>query len=231
LANFQTHVLVAGAASTFLGSILYGTGLIEPQHTMTLIILGLMGGILPDIDSDQSTAIKIVFQILGLVISFIVLFGVIPHLGILYSLGLWVFIYLFVRFGMMKFFSQVTVHRGMVHSVPMGVLCGLLSVAIAHRAFNLEPDQAWLAGFFLTIGFLVHLLLDEAFSVDLLGARLKKSFGSAFTFFSFKEPWGYFGLYSGCAFLFFLTPPVGHFIETYFSWKMLAAIALHLFPA
>ena len=197
---------------------------------MILIVLGLIGGILPDVDADQSVAIQIIFQVLSVVTAFIVLFAVIPHLGIFYSLGLWVFIYLFVRFGVMKFFSQVTVHRGIIHSVPMGLICGLLTVLIAQRVFGLSDDQAWMTGLFMTMGFFVHLLLDELFSVDLLGARLKKSFGSAFTFFSFKEPWGYFGLYGICVFLYFLTPPIKHFIEVYFSWEMLAILALHLFP-
>jgi hypothetical protein len=141
MANFQTHMLVASAVSTFVGSILYGAHVVSVQEAMAFIVLGMVGGILPDVDSDQSIPIRIVFQILSLVLAFMVLFAVIPALGILYSLALWGVIYLAVRYGAMRFFSEVTTHRGMVHSVPMAIIVGLLTVLLSKHFFDLSDDR------------------------------------------------------------------------------------------
>jgi hypothetical protein len=40
---------------------------------------------------------------------------------------------------------------------------------------------------FVGVGYLVHLILDELYSVDLMGRRMKKSFGTALKPFSLKN--------------------------------------------
>jgi len=46
-----------------------------------------------------------------------------------------------------------------------------------------EPVVAWMAGLFVFLGYVIHLVLDEMYSVDITGARIKRSFGSALKLF------------------------------------------------
>jgi hypothetical protein len=48
--------------------------------------------------------------------------------------------------------------------------------------------MAWAHGLALVAGTIIHLLLDEMYSVDLVGSRLKRSFGTAFKLFDYREP-------------------------------------------
>ena len=36
-----------------------------------------------------------------------------------------------------------------------------------------------MSGLFVSVGYVIHLVLDEIYSVDLTGARVKRSFGTA----------------------------------------------------
>src|SRR5262249_11147762 len=81
-------------------------------------------------------------------------------------------------------FKRITVHRGMFHSVPAMVIAGLLIYLGDHRA---DPRvRLFLAGGVM-LGFLSHLVLDEIYSVDLLGRkmiRLNRYAGTAVKFYS-----------------------------------------------
>ena len=57
-----------------------------------------------------------------------------------------------------------------------------------YTIFKLELGTDPLAWLGLIIGFMSHLLLDEIYSVDVRGVRLKKSFGTALKFVSFDKP-------------------------------------------
>src|SRR5262249_18761734 len=63
-----------------------------------------------------------------------------------------------------------TVHRGMFHSIPALLIAGL-------AAYLLYPARDGRLRLFLAggvmLGFLSHLVLDEAYSVDFTGARLR----------------------------------------------------------
>ena len=63
----------------------------------------------------------------------------------------------------------------------------LFNVAIAYHLFGLSTVSSWLVGCFVALGYMIHLLLDEIYSVDITGARIKKSFGTALKFASFEE--------------------------------------------
>jgi hypothetical protein len=65
----------------------------------------------------------------------------------------------------------------MIHSIPMAILLGQLTFFFVT---GMMEERLLKAGA-LTAGFLSHLILDEIFSIDSTGAklRLKKSFGTA----------------------------------------------------
>ena len=73
-------------------------------------------------------------------------------------------------------------------------------------------------------GAIVHLLLDEMFSVNLLGLSVKKSFGTAFKVFKFDQIGWYLGLYAILAALIVFAPPFKVFWQTLqdpISWLIL----------
>ena len=84
---------------------------------------------------------------------------------------------LLIRFGVGAWIKKVTVHRGMIHSIPMAILVG----EITFFAVTGTVEVRILKAAALTMGYLSHLVLDEIYSIDSTGEklRLKKSFGTA----------------------------------------------------
>jgi hypothetical protein len=102
-------------------------------------------------------------------------------------------VYCIIRFGVVEIFKRYTVHRGMWHSIPACVTCGLLT-------FLIVADQNLQVRFFksaaVMLGFFSHLLLDEIWSVNVRVGKLnvKKSFGTAIKFFG-KDSWANYSVY------------------------------------
>ena len=62
-----------------------------------------------------------------------------------------------------------------------------LTAVIFDRVFSEPAHSAWLTGLFVLIGFIIHLVLDEIYSVDVEGAVIKKSFGTALKLFDYHS--------------------------------------------
>ena len=84
---------------------------------------------------------------------------------------------LLIRFGIGSWIKKITVHRGMIHSIPMAILAGELTFFLVTGTV---PER-FVKAAALTVGYLSHLILDEIYSIDSTGRklRLKKSFGTA----------------------------------------------------
>jgi hypothetical protein len=102
--------------------------------------------------------------------------------------------YLFVRFGITNMIRRSTVHRGMFHSIPAGLIFAGIAFLIC-GAHDL-PVRCYKAGGVFG-GFMSHLVLDEIYAVEWKGGawRFKKSFGTAFKFLS-DDAWANFSTYS-----------------------------------
>jgi hypothetical protein len=149
---------------------------------------------------------------------------------VLELLVVWLVIYFFFRWLVFAVFTRLTTHRGVFHSVPAACFFGLLTSIIAERAVGQAPLLAWFAGGFVTFGYLVHLLLDELYSVNLFGLRVKRSFGSAFKFWSSGSHLASVFLYLACIGLFLLAPERGAFVELVSSPQTYAQIRERLLP-
>lgn len=207
MADFNTHLMGATAVSGLAATILAMAGIASHQAVIGYFALGVVGGLLPDIDSSTSIPIRIAFNTLAVVAGFLLVFTFSAHYSLLELIILWLVCYFGICRGLRKLFIQYTTHRGLIHSIPAGVGFGLASVVIAYHGFNATIDQAWLCGVFVTMGFLTHLLLDEFYSVNLYGKKLlKRSFGSAFCLGSFNQPLGTVALYVVVIGLFLLCP-------------------------
>jgi len=177
VANFSTHVNVASLSGAVLSSLLAINTHLDNKTIFFCFIGTIIGGILPDIDHNRSTPLKIMHFIFANLISFLVIYKYFNKLKILEMVFIWIAINLIV--GIIFFiFKKFTKHRGMIHSIPMAFLVWFLSSFILYN-LNFDVFRSYLIGMFVFIGFIIHLLLDEIYSVDLTGRKIKKSFGSA----------------------------------------------------
>lgn len=185
----------------------YKAGLIDDSGFLMCVALGTIGGLLPDLDSDNSTPIKLGFNI----ISFIFAFGLVMHwrseLSLLALIVLWLIGYGFMRYVVFSVFTTITVHRGVIHSVPYMAILGLGLTCLSYYGLQLPLTTSWFYGSFLFIGALVHLLLDELYSVNLSNMKMKRSSGTAMKFYQHKDKWWYLLLYATVVLLVYAAPP------------------------
>jgi hypothetical protein len=231
MADFNTHLMGAAAVSGLAATVLVMTGQFPHQAIIGYFVLGVIGGLLPDIDSPHSIPVRIAFMALAVIAGFLVVFT----FGSRYSLAelilLWVSCFVLIRYGVFALLDHFTVHRGLVHSIPMGVSCGLMTTAVAYHVFNASVIHAWLCGSFIILGFFVHLLLDEFYSVDLFGKKLlKKSFGTAFSLGSLKQPLGTAALYLTVMGLLYLCPSPRPFGQVMLSQETYRGVTQRLTP-
>lgn len=187
MANFNTHLTVAIAASA--GAALTATqfNIIPIVEAPWMVAFGTIGGLLPDIDSPHSKPVKLLFTALGIIALLIVVNLLQNRFPAYIVLALATIMYFIVRYGIAKLFDKFTVHRGIFHSILTAVFFGLLIICISYYLLHWDVVHSWLSGLFITFGFIVHLTLDEVYSVDLSNKRLKKSFGTALKLFSYDN--------------------------------------------
>ncbi len=183
MADFKSHI----TGSTLVG-IGYGYWGVTTQ-SMTIesgiLAAGLcsVSGMLPDLDSDSGIPLRETSMFAAAVIPILMIdrfrdYGL-SHEAMALAAML---IYIAIRFIAVEFFKRYTVHRGMWHSIPAAMSAGLL-------AYLVMPCQSESVRIFkssaVVLGFMVHLVMDEIWSIDIgRGFRLKKSFGTALKFFS-----------------------------------------------
>lgn len=188
MANFRTHITVATAGGMLVAYAGWQAQWWPSSQAILVCALTAFGGILPDIDADRSRSIRLIFNLLSvpaLVLGVLLLQTWLTPGMLLVACG---GIYFSVRYLLGVLFSRLTVHRGIWHSLLAGCLCALLTAALS---FHLLAQSAWLAwshGIAVWVGFSIHLLLDELYSVDLEGARLKRSFGTALKLTDGRRP-------------------------------------------
>jgi hypothetical protein len=188
MASFTAHLYGGAAVSAGAALALQGFGWAEPQQTQLLFVLGVVGGLLPDIDSDGSKPVRGAFTLLGVVLAFFAGFALMDRFPVGELLLIWGGVFVLVRYGFLELFARFTVHRGIWHSWLAAAFAGLATTNLAHHMAGLAPWDAWLAGAFVALGYLTHLSLDELASVDLFGHRVRRSFGTALKPFSIASP-------------------------------------------
>jgi len=140
------------------------------------------------------------------------MFALQGQVNLLYLLAISLISALFVRYIAYALFAGITEHRGLFHSLPAALLFGLSTVSIGIHMLGWSLHFAWLAAAFVSGGYLLHLLLDEIYSVNFMGSTLKKSFGSALTLFTRSSWLSYLLLYAIVGAGFYLLPMPNHLI-------------------
>ena len=210
LANFKTHLVVAAAVSSVVAIVGWATKLFGLSTAIFGALIGTVGGLLPDIDLKSSKPAKKGFYWASILLATLVaILYAAHHTGAevaIYALALWAVVFCVLKFGVFEIFSRVTVHRGMVHSVPYMAIFALMVVYGTFYGLKFSGFTSWIFGIFLWLGSLVHLLLDELYSVNVWGLKLKKSSGTAFKFFERKKKIQYIVLYMILGLLWIFAP-------------------------
>ena len=195
MASFEQHVNIAVVATGVVIAPLASAGLLNTNQSLIALSLGLVGGILPDLDSDNSKPIEIVFKIFSIFLPLLVLLSISDKLPILHLLAIWLVSTAVLHFVVFKTFLNLTAHRGIFHSIPMGVVSGQLTIVVFYYLFGVNMKFSTIAGFFIFFGFMIHLLLDEIISLNVFGLKVKRSFGTAFKLYDSKNHIGSIVLY------------------------------------
>lgn len=188
MADFRTHLSAAVGGGVLLAVTGWQGGLWTPAEALPLAVLTAFGGILPDIDADHSHAVRLIFNtmaVLAVMVGVLLLHARLEPGALLMVCG---GLYIGVRHVLSPIFKRFSVHRGIWHSLLAAVLCGLATSVASYHFLAQEGRLAWAQGLALVLGYLIHLALDELYSVDLTGARLKRSFGTALKPFDYRAP-------------------------------------------
>src|SRR5215475_4782920 len=231
MADFRTHLAVASTVSGVLAIGTMVAGVAMPKEVVLFFCAGTMGGVLPDIDSDHTIPVQILFSVLAVGLAFMSVFSRADTYSVVELSLLWIAVYLFVRHVLYKIFAKFTVHRGIFHSQLAALFFLLFNAAIAYHLFGLSAVSSWLLGCFVALGYMIHLVLDEIYSVDITGARIKKSFGTALKLASFEELKTSLALGAATVALFFTAaPPVSDFAHALGSQRTYASLHERFLP-
>jgi hypothetical protein len=230
MANFTTHIAVGTVASGAMATLVMAANVVPPEALFTLAAAGTFGSVLPDIDLKDSRPGMALFALLGIFLSFVMLFNV----GWRYSIAemwiLWIGTYLVVRYPGYALFHRLSIHRGTWHSLLAGVFFAFITAIVYRHVFQSHEAIAWLAGLFMFMGYVVHLVLDEIYSVDVLDVRVKASFGTALKIYDSRYKLGAVCMAGACLALYPLTPPAKSFVAAITAPELRAGLQQRLLP-
>jgi len=182
LAGYREHISVSGMMGigyAFVAIFLFNYSAVQAAIAA---ILTWIAGMLPDLDSETGRPVRELSGVTAALAPMVVFqhssaIGVDSDRIVLVSL----LVYGAVRYGGPAILGRVTVHRGMFHSIPALLIASELTFLCY---YSIELRVRLLMAIGVGIGFLSHLILDEMYSVQWNGVRirLKKSAGSALKF-------------------------------------------------
>jgi len=185
MGNYHQHLVFGYLVSLVTGVTGYFLLGFEPIYCILACMLGTFAAILPDLDHDQSTPLKEVFNVSAAIVPFVII-TVLMERGftdMVYLTAIFGGAYLFIRIIAIFILKQLTTHRGMFPSVPALIIVGqIIYLMYFGNDFKVRLFLA-AAG---ALGFLSHLVLDEVSSVDFSGGKVSKNkfFGTALDFHS-----------------------------------------------
>jgi hypothetical protein len=230
MANFPTHIAVGTVVSGSLATVTVAADLVTPENVIAVTLAGVLGSVLPDIDLEESRPANAFFSGLAIFFSFAVLFGLERKYSIAEMLVLWLGTFFFIRYVAKEAFFRVSYHRGVWHSLLALVFCSFVTAWVFYSLLGRDGSVAWLAAAFMAAGYLTHLILDEVYSVDIMDARIKASFGTALKLFDYRHLGHSAAMGIATVLVFAVTPPPGRFFETVTSQALWTGVNQKLLP-
>jgi Ca2+/Na+ antiporter len=230
MANFTTHIAVGTLVSGALATLVLAADIVAPENLVAVTVAGVLGSVMPDIDLEESRPSRALFAGLAAFFSFATLFLLVEHLSIAELWLMALFVFLFVRYVTHAIFHRMSYHRGIYHSLVAAVFFALATAVIYRSVLGRHEGVAWLAAAFMLAGYLVHLTLDEMYSVDVMDTRIKSSFGTALKPFDFKHPGHSIAMAAAAVAMFMLAPSSKVFVEGMSQRAMWAELEQRLVP-
>jgi membrane-bound metal-dependent hydrolase YbcI (DUF457 family) len=187
MADFKTHITASTSLGLIYSTSAYYTYGVPLEHCLIAGGLCSAAGMLPDLDSSSGIPQREMLAFLSVFVPMLMMprfqaMGLLPEHMVL-AAGI---LYLLIRFGIGGLFRRYAKHRGMWHSIPAALIAGMIAFLISFSGtVEVRVFKAWA----VVMGFLSHLVLDEIYSVDWQGKkiRVKRSFGTALKLFG-KSP-------------------------------------------
>lgn len=230
MANFTTHIAAGTIVSGGLATLTLAADVVAPENLIAVTMAGVLGSVLPDIDLKDSRPSRAMFAGLGIFFSFAVLFTFATKYSIAELWILWLGTLVAIRYGLHAAFHNLSVHRGIWHSILAAVFSAAATAVVFSTVLGRHEGVAWLAGGFMFVGYLVHLALDEIYSVDVMDTRVKASFGTALKLFDRRYPYASLGMLAATAAAISLTPPTKTFMDGMASRDLWAGLNQRLLP-
>ena len=122
----------------------------------------VIGALLPDLDSDTSKPVQVLFRTLSVIASlFVGLFLFLLQVPAIHCFISGPFAaYILVHLVVLPLFNRLSSHRGMFHSLPAAAVSGLLCWLVL-RLTSLSTTTTFLLSLGIAIGYLSHLVLDK----------------------------------------------------------------------
>jgi hypothetical protein len=187
MADFATHLGWGAVGAGLAASATYAADIVPSSELLTLTMAGVVGSVLPDIDLEKTVPSRSLFTGLGLVMAFIVLFNFKASYSIVELWLIWLAVFCAIRYGAYNIFHRRTNHRGIFHSLLAGAFFMTFTAVVLSYGIGREPLVSWMAGLFVFFGYIIHLTLDEIYAVDITGAHIKRSFGTALKLFDSRS--------------------------------------------
>lgn len=230
MANFATHLCVGTLSSSLLASITLSLDVIPSEQLIPLTIVGMIGSILPDIDLKESRPSQVLFSTLGFFFSFVILFANAKKYSISELWILWLGTFVCIRYVAQTLFHNFSVHRGMWHTVLSAVFFSLLGAVFFYSLLGYSEFIAWTAALFLFVGYIIHLLLDEIYSVDFMGGYTKRSFGTALKLYDTRNLFLSSCMLCAIALLLSIVPKYEEFLRYFFSSETWTHLGKNILP-
>jgi hypothetical protein len=200
MAGFKTHIATSTVLGIGYGALAYTRFQFPLDQCLLATGLCSVSGMLPDVDSDTGVPLRESLAFAAAVVPMLLIerfrnWGLSTDAMVLFGSA----IYLAIRFGFGAFLRSYTVHRGMFHSIPAGIIFAELAYLICDGP---EASHRLYKGGAVLTGFFSHLLLDEIWSIEWKRGRwqFKKSFGTAIKFWS-QSTWANVSTYGKLAIL------------------------------
>ncbi len=186
MSDFKAHVwggLVTGACISG-AQIVFFPGVLDDVQLAAVCLMAIVGGVLPDLDSDTGRPLTILFGLLSLIVPTLALkfMGRYNALTPEFLICYFALAYFFINFVICRMIKRLTVHRGIMHSIPFVLLCG---IGFFFLFLPSGRPMALATGVSVFAGGIVHLLMDEIHSLSWSSGvlpRISKSTGTAFKF-------------------------------------------------
>ncbi len=230
MANFPTHIAIGTLASGALATLTLAANVVGPESLIAVTMAGVIGSILPDIDLKDSRPGRAMFFGLAAFFAFVALFQGAGRYSVVELWMLAAMTFIFVQYVVHAIFHRMSYHRGIFHSLLAAAFFSVLTAIAYKHLLGRHEGVAWLAAGFMFIGYIVHLVLDEIYSVDVMDTRIKQSFGTALKFIDGKHLGHSAIMAAATVALFLVTPPTRTFVDGISAPTLWSGLQQQLLP-